>query len=160
MKSKKKLIIIPSIRRRRIVKTASGLFINWRVIGVSVLRYSFRRASAINGFLLAFFLHIISRLGRGVEFKGVLVAVPHDKVSRTQQVFYRTAIAAFGDVQGFVNSGEAEDKFEIILIAAQVEIEAEGNARKCFESFLPFVNGDLYEVAIVLEFVNNDGFLI
>ena len=47
-----------------------------------------------------------------------------------------------------------------VLIAAQIKVKPKGNARQSGEGILPFVDGDLQEVLLVLRFLNGDDFLV
>ena len=82
-------------------------------------------------------------MGRGVEIQSAWIAVPLNEVSGCFQVFYCTAITAVRDAQPILHISRAECKWETILVAAQVEIQAEGYAGQFDEGFFPFVNGDL-----------------
>ena len=70
----------------------------------------------------------------------MLVVVPHDEVACRKQILNCTAIAAVGHVQAFLNISRAERKRKPVLVAAQVEIQAEGYAGQFDEGFLPFVD--------------------
>ena len=70
----------------------------------------------------------------------MLVVVPHDEVACRKQILNCTAIAAVGYIQALLKVGGAESKGEAILVAAQVEIQAEGYAGQFDEGFLPFVD--------------------
>ena len=48
----------------------------------------------------------------------------------------------------------------LILVAAKIEIQTEGNAGENCEGFLPFVNTDLNEITLVFRFVDGDKFLV
>ena len=82
-------------------------------------------------------------MGRGIEIHGVFLVVPHHQIARCKKVFYCTAITAVRDAQPFLHISRAECKWETILVAAQVEIQAEGYAGQFDEGFFPFINGDL-----------------
>lgn len=107
---------------------ARRFFINWRLAGGLFNRYRFRARGPAAGdrFLLIFRPHIGGELGRSIEIHGVLLAVPHGKAARREKVFYRTTVAAVRDIQAFLKVGGAERQFVCILVAAQVEIHAEG----------------------------------
>ena len=131
-------------------------FIGWRLVGNSVIDDRRRRlVLVIRGFLfLALLLHIIRRLRGGVEIQCVFVAVPHNEIPCRQQIINGAAIAAIRDAEGVLECGRAERIVELVLVAAQVKIQTEGNAWKRCECFLPFINGDLNEVALVFGFVD------
>ena len=54
----------------------------------------------------------------------------------------------------------AEGKVEVIHVAAQIKIQTERNAGQGREGFLPFVDGNLNEVAFIFRFVDGDDALI
>ena len=129
----------------------------WRLLGDGIIRDR-RRAAA--GFLFSLFLYIVRRLRRSEEVQSVNVAVSHDKIARRQKVFHSAAITAVRDTKGALDVNRRKRKGKSVLVAAQVEIQTEGNARQCCEGFLPFADGDLKEVALILGFVDGDGFLV
>ena len=143
--------------RVRRVRHIRRCFIGWRLVGNSVIDDRRRRlVLVIRGFLfLALLLHIIRRLRGGVEIQCVFVAVPHNEIPCRQQIINGAAIAAVGDAEGILNCHGAERIVELVLVAAQVKIQSEGNAGGQFDKgFLPFVNGDLNEIAPVFGFVD------
>ena len=137
-------------------------FIGWRLVGNSVIDDRRRRRFfAVSGFLfLAFLLHIVCWLRGGVKVQCVFVAVPHNEITCRQQIINGAAIAAVRDAEGVLECGRAERIVELVLVAAQVKIQSEGNARKRYECFLPFVNGDLNEIALVFGFVDCNSSLV
>ena len=87
----------------------------------------------------------------------MLVVVPHDEVACRKQILNCTAIAAVGYVQALLKVGGAERKGETVLVAAQVEIHAEGYyCWQVDEGCLPFGDGDLNEIALVFGLVDGD----
>ena len=127
------------------INDARRLFISWRLTGGLLNRYSFRTRgpAAGGGLLLTFRLHIGGGLGRGIEIHGVLLVVPHHQVARRKKVFYRAAIATVGYIQSLLHINGAESAFIYILVATQIEVQAEGYTGQFDEGLLPFINSDL-----------------
>ena len=85
----------------------------------------------------------------------MFVAFSHNEIPCRQQIINGAAIAAIRDAEGVLECGRAERIVELVLVAAQVKIQSEGNAGGQFDKgFLPFVNGDLNEIALVFGFVD------
>ena len=149
----------PSIGREGRISTVRKLFILWRLVGSLLNRYRRRARGPAAGdvLLLTYFLHIGGGLGRGIEIHGVLLIIPHHQIARRKKVIYSTAIAAVGYVQALLKVGGAERKGETVLVAAQVEIHAEGySCWQVDEGCLPFGDGDLNEIALVFGLVDGD----
>ena len=73
----------------------------------------------------------------------MLVVVPHDEVACRKQILNCAAVAAVGDTKRLLNSHRAKGQMVAILVAAQVEVQAERTARQGYKGFLPLVNCNL-----------------
>ena len=113
-------------------------------------KYRCRRPDAVALFLgLLGLWHIRRRLRRREEIEFGVSFVFRDEVTTLKQFFHGTAVGTVRDMKCVLNCCTAEFQFEVILIAAALEIQTKTAACEVGVCFLPIVNVHLYEILAV-----------